>query len=582
MKIGLRLAVVASLVLVLALSGGASAQPSSKPSAPAATISTSGTTSAASKEKDADEGFIDTVNVSVVNVDVYATDKKTHSFVKGLNKGDFELYEDGQPVAITNFYSIENFKGQGDDTPVANPAVPPDPTHPAPPVPEDQRLRLIVYIDNFNLLPFDRNRIMQKLRIFLDQKVHRDDQVMLATYDKELHVRQNFTSDPSLVNHVLVDLEKVSAQGVHSDSDRREVLRQIDEAQSPDEAVGYARAYAGALYNDVQGTIDGLHNLVTMLAGMPGRKAILYVSEGLPRVAGYDVFYAIQDKYGVQSGMSMTETTQWDSTRKLDELTAAANADRITFYTIDAGGLRVLQAYTAQNARPGAGAQTDQMFIQNNQDSIQTMAEKTGGLTVINTNDVGPSLDRISADFGSFYSLGYTPTHHGDGRFHKITVRVKKKGIDLRHREGYRDKTTETEMNEVTLAALQFPFEENPIGLTMQFGRPSQRPDGFYQVPVSVRIPLAKILLVPRAKSHEGRLKLFIAAMDKDGQTSDVGQASVPISIPVADVPTITNKYFTYTMTLLMRPGEQRVSVGLRDELAAQHSVVTGGLRLGT
>ncbi len=91
--------------------------------------------------------------------------------------------------------------------------------------PEDQRLRLVVYIDNFNLRPFNRNRVMRELRAFLGQKLSRDDQIMLVTYDRELHVRRPFTSDPGLIASALNDLEKISAQGVHADSERREVLR---------------------------------------------------------------------------------------------------------------------------------------------------------------------------------------------------------------------------------------------------------------------------------------------------------------------------------------------------------------------
>ena len=90
------------------------------------------------------------------------------------------------------------------------------------------------------------------------------------------------------------------------------------------------------------------------------------------------------------------------------------------------------------------------------------------------------------------------------------------------------------------------------------------------------------MLLVPRAKTHEGRVRLFIAAMAQDGSTSDVQQAPLPISIPSEDVARIGNKYYTYSVSLLMRNGSQKVAVGLRDEVASQESFVTGGLRVGT
>src|SRR5436305_1884770 len=119
----------------------------------------------------ADPGaFIETVNVSVVNVDVYVTDKKGNP-VNGLTKNDFQLFENGRPLEITNFYAVNNGKAT---TPAAELAAQPAPAAPVPGVPpqdlekvqtpEDQRLRLIVYIHNYNLTPVNRNRVMRELR----------------------------------------------------------------------------------------------------------------------------------------------------------------------------------------------------------------------------------------------------------------------------------------------------------------------------------------------------------------------------------------------------------------------------------
>jgi VWFA-related protein len=539
-----------------------------------------------------DEGFAETVTVNVVNVDVYVTDKKGR--VGGLTKDDFQILEDGRPMAITNFLAVDNGKVVGAPEPAATPpgaAAAGDKTAPPPPlppgyeqaaIPEDQRLRLIVYIDDYNLKPFDRNRVMRDLRIFLDQKLHRGDQVMLVSYDRELHIRQPFTSDTSLINTQLLALERVSAQGVHEENDRRETLRQIDEAQSQGEATGYARTYAGSTFNDVSFTLDAMKNLVTSLAGLSGRKALVYVSDGLPMIAGEDVFYVLQNKY--QGASTITTNSEFSSARRFEELTAEANADRVTFYTIDAAGLRVYSSTSAENmtSTAGGGVYADSVNISNMQSTIQMIAEKTGGVAIINTNVVGPELNKIADDFNSFYSLGYTPPHFGDGRFHNITVKVKRKGLTVRHREGYRDKSVETRMSDGTLAALQFPFQTNPIGLTIEFGRPSERKDGLYLVPISVRIPLGKLALLPRLEDSQARVRLFIGAMDPDGGTSEVQQVSVPIKVAAADVAKLGGKHFLYTLSLLMRGGDQKVAIGLRDDVGAQESYVTGELRVGS
>jgi hypothetical protein len=312
---------------------------------------------------------------------------------------------------------------------------------------------------------------------------------------------------------------------------------------------------------------------------MSGRKAIVYVSDGLPMTVGEDVFYAVQNKFPGTSIIS--ESSEFDASRRLEELAAQANANRVTFYTIDAGGLRVYSATSAENATAGQGVYIDQINISNLQSSLQMMAEKTGGIYIINANEVLPHLDKIAVDFTTFYSLGYTPPHVGDGRFHKITVKVKRKGITVRCREGYRDKSIESRMSDGTLAALQFPFQANPLGLTLEFGHPSERKDGLYLVPISVKIPLGKLTLVPREQGSTAKVRLFIGAIDPDGRTSEVQQVPVPINVPAAEVSKLGGKHFLYTMSLLMRSGDQKVAIGMRDDVGALESYVTGELVVG-
>ncbi len=581
MRSSQHLSTACGLFLALgSFAGQAFAAPPAKPPAAASTAK-------------AEEPFVDIVNVGVVNVDVYVTDKQGNA-IKGLTKNDFQLLENGRPVEITNFYAVNDGKAVTPLTAAETAAAPAAPGALAPSemekiqTPEDQRLRLIVYVDNYNLQPFDRNRVMRELRAFIGQKLHKDDQIMLATYDRELHIRHGFTSDPSLIAAGMLDLEKISAQGVHATSDRRDVLQRIQDAQSVTEAETYAHNYAESTFNDLSFSIDALKKMIDAMAGMPGRKAVVYVSDGLQMIAGQDIFYAVQAKFGTQT-TSMTSTLQYNVARRLDELTAQANANRITFYTIDAAGLRTYSANSAENqgpgsSAPGVGQLVDSVNISNLQSTLQTLAEKTGGVAILNTNTITPRLERIASDFNTYYSLGYTPPHFGDGRYYKIDVKVKgRKDLQVRHREGYRDKSIETMMSDGTLAALSFPFEQNPLGITLEFGQPRPRDDGFYLVPVLVRIPIGKLTLIPReqTQTHDARVRLFIAALDSDGGTSDVQQAPVPISIPAKDLDVAQKKQYVYSVTLLMRPGEQRVSIGVRDDVGAQACFLSRGLRVG-
>ncbi len=66
------------------------------------------------------ETFVDTVYVQVVEVDVVVTDRKGRP-VSGLKRDDFELYVDGVPVEISNFFESKVF-GERPGSPREQPA----------------------------------------------------------------------------------------------------------------------------------------------------------------------------------------------------------------------------------------------------------------------------------------------------------------------------------------------------------------------------------------------------------------------------------------------------------------------------
>jgi VWFA-related protein len=526
--------------------------------------------------------FVETVHVAVVDVDVYVTDKKGNR-VTGLTKDDFEVFEDGRPVAITHFSAIEGGRLQGQQPAAAGAGGAPEVAgvgSTGTRVPEDQRLHLVVYIDNFNMQPFNRNRVLRELRDFLREKLDTEDRVMLVSYDRELHVRHGWTRDPTVIASALQDLETVSGQATHRESDRRDALERIDQSESVQEAESYARTYAGSTFNDLAFTIDALRDIVGGLAGLPGRKAVLYVSEGIPMIAGEDLFHAVQAKFS--TGTSLTEAFEFDASRRFRELTAAANANRVTFYTIDVGGLRTYSYADASQQTPGQGAFVDQVYISNLQSPLQLMAEATGGKAIINTNRVGPSLEEVAEDFNSYYSLGYSPSHFGDGRYYKIEVKVKdRRGLTVRSREGYRDKPPETRMSDGTMAALLHGFVTNPLGIKLDFGPQSRDDQGLFLVTVRLSIPLDKVVLVPGADTNEARLRVWVAAMDDDGGMSDVQEVPVSISIPSAEVEKARQQYYLYSLNLQMRGGQHRVAVGARDDVGGESSFITGSVAVG-
>jgi VWFA-related protein len=572
-------------VLLLGL-GGASAtraQESAPPAEP----------TAAPPESPPEGEFFESIDVNVVNVDVFVTDKKGNR-IRGLGADDFDLFEDGKPVAITNFYAVEDGRPavvESDSvTGVVEPGQPVPAPAPAPlalaapDIPEEQRLHVVVYIDNWNIKPFNRNRVFAGLRQFLRNELSAGDRVMLVTYERSRHIRRPFTSDPVTIASALFELERLSANGQSLERDRREMLERI---RDPSYSGGtgsltyQARNYAQALYSDLSFTIDSLKETVTSLSGLPGRKAVIYVSDGLEMVAGEDIFHAVQEATNdMQSGLLM-ESRQFDLSRRYLELVSTANSSRVAFYNIDASGLRAPSAGSAEYRSSGTSTMVDSIYFSNLVSSLLTLSDGTGGITIRNTNDPAKGLVLIAEDFKNYYSLGYSPSTLSTGRYRKLEVRTKDKSLVVRHREGFRDKSVEARMADGVQAALNFDYESNPLGVVVDRGDEQPRSDGNYLVPISVRIPIGKLTLLPTGALHVARAKLFVAVMDDKGWRSEVSEARVPIEIDSDKVADAQQGYWRYDLNLVMRGGVQRLAVGLRDELGQVSSFAVKTIGVG-
>ena len=214
------------------------------------------------------------------------------------------------------------------------------------------------------------------------------------------------------------------------------------------------------------------------------------------------------------------------------------------------------------------------------------LANLTGGRAIVNRNRPLPALQELAQDFRYFYSLGFSPGHAGTGRLYRIKVELKdkahRKAYDLRYRDSYRDKSIETQMKDGTSASLNFAYEANNHDLSLEIGTIERQSEGrHYLVPIDVRIPLGKITMVPVGGQYQGRVRLFIGALDSDGGHSEVQETAVPITIPENQYDPQGRQQWVYNVKLLMRGGGQEVAVGMRDDLAGSTSFVRRRVNVG-
>lgn len=182
---------------------------------------------------------------------------------------------------------------------------------------------------------------------------------------------------------------------------------------------------------DGQASLAGLRAAVSSFGMLPGRKSILYFTENLP----------ITDRMKP----------------KFDALIGEANRANITVYPVDAAGLRVhsKEAEVGRNVavagKQGIGDEQrangawtkdlekqEEMLSSRPTAVLGRLAKDTGGFLVENTNDLGAGVARMQRERTTYYLLAYQPTNTNlDGKFRKITVKVKRGKTTVRARPGY-------------------------------------------------------------------------------------------------------------------------------------------------
>jgi hypothetical protein len=255
---------------------------------------------------------------------------------------------------------------------------------------------------------------------------------------------------------------------------------------------------------------------------------------------------------------------EFDMNSRYAGICQAANAQGVTIWALDASGLQVDDMITAENktmdVRPSS-------FIMrtNMQAPLQLMAEQTGGLAAINTNDWKSSLDDLAADFSNFYSIGYRSTKATVDKPHSIEVIVKRKGLHARTRRGLVEKSVETRTAETVLANLHYPRSENPLNISVAMGQAKPYDRDNYLLPVRISIPMSKLGLVPSGDRYEGNFSVYFVVLDASDKQSDLAVQRQKVEVPAADFQKAQGKDYYYDVSLICVPGGQKLSVALRD-----------------
>ncbi len=526
--------------------------------------------------------FVENIDVRVINVDVVVTDKKGNA-VKGLKKEDFEIFENGVPKPVSNFYAVDG--GKAVDVEEAAPGQPQQTATTAPiiakreEVPDNLKRKIIIYVDNLSLAPFNRNRVFKSMKEFLAETMRPGDEAMIATFNRSMKVRVPFTRDITQLQQTLDIIAGESAMGTSNASERSDIISRIDETQNYDEAVSTARTYAQSVEHDLRQSAESLNGLMSTLAGIEGKKILVLTSEGFPMQPGREAFQYIDDvanQKGWTFSGTVLEGMSFDNSSLIQSIAKTANANGITMYTIHAAGLIGNDEMSAEHAKP-ISMTVSQAITSNTTDSMRLMADMTGGVASIQTNNFNQAFKNIERDLDTYYSLGYRAGVERVDRQRQLQVRVRNnKNLIVRTRQTFVEKSTFAEMNDKVIANLLYRTKKNDLGILVRTGAPKATDEDYFKVPVDIVIPMDSLTLLPQGEDeYAGGFDVYVAVANKDGDMSDVNRQSHALHVPKADLARAKGKFYTYSVELLMEKGPNKISIGVVDNI----SNVTGFAR---
>ena len=316
---------------------------------------------------------------NLVQVDVLVADRNDRPLLE-LTASDFDVFDDGAPVPIAAFRFLHTSSEQTAD-PIRRDA---DEEREA--KRDDVRL-FAIFLDDYHVSWQNQHYVIEPLVRFVQRLPAAD---LVAVYNPIVPARDvRFSRDRAETIKVIRAFE--GRQGIYfpkypAEEEHVRNLLMIESLRA-------------------QVTYTALVGLATHLGGLKeGRKSVIVVSERL--------------------SMDLSD---------LDELVHTANRNNVSLYPLDPRGLFVGRdrPIALVPSMRGGGMPTSPTDI------LRILADETGGRAIVNRNDLGDALGQVSVDTSAYYLIGYVSPHPNDGKFHAVTVRVKKPRVTVRARKGY-------------------------------------------------------------------------------------------------------------------------------------------------
>jgi VWFA-related protein len=517
----------------------------------------------------------ESIEVRVVNVDVVVRDRAGKP-VTGLTKNDFEIYENGQKREITNLYEVR--------APVpATAAATATPAQPAPATPTETPVEIrprniVIFVDNYSIEPFRRDKVLASVDKFVDQ-LGPQDKVMLVLETQKTTVVTPFTSDRKAIRAGVETIKK-SASSYNRTASLDHRKQTINEYISiaKEGKLEWKDAYAHAT-SDVEShveevifssrnTLAALGQITAALAGLEGKNVVIFAGAHLPERPGVELYQWLYNAFTTYmsnltfNSESISGKTGSMQHYSIEEAARAASANGVVLYMIDAADSR--DAGSAEATAPID--QTEHfMTFTNTAMAYQTLARISGGMAITNTSNFDFAFQTLVNDLNSYYSLGFKPSENATPGLRTIVVKMKNPEYRFHARETYipSSKPVLDEMSTRVIANLYTTDPHNAWEVSVTPGTPEKQGTE-YRVPFEVTMA-PTITLEPQGDNLVGNFAVFVVVGNGEN-TSKVIRNVHAVKVPVDAEDDFREKKITYKAAITMTSGDNILSVAVVDQ----------------
>jgi VWFA-related protein len=403
------------------------------------------------------------VATRLIQVNVIVTDHRGDP-VTGLTKNDFEILDQGRPQKIGVFAEQTKQARPAASETAGAPLV--FSNHPDENIGASYGSATVILFDRLNTPFLDSAFARERLAKFLSG-VRPDDRIALYGLSSSLVVLHDFTEDASALLRALDRYKPLESNATRATT--------FQETHSGFGVIDWFENRANQKESDtlmtgrVGDTAAALTAIANHLAGLPGRKNLVWVSAAFPISIGY-----------FQQRIRGTSPTRNSFDAQVEAAARALSNANVAIYPVDAHVLGTLGGVYDSSKAPKPGVRQLQQTLPMPEEigpeelaSMTTLAVTTGGRVFANGNDLGGAVRRAIDDSRSTYMLGYYPDHEKwDGEFREIKVKLKRAGLEARYRRGY---LAVAETAQAVASApvsikdvINRPLESGELGLSVQ------------------------------------------------------------------------------------------------------------------